>query len=313
MKIKLLRHALQMLLGRKCAPDSDQDLQAAANAGRNERAANPARSAGAANPARIEFDLTPRSEELGERARGGDHVVDPYSPVPEKSRFERRLEAAKLPRSRKHKVRGKKGAAFVRPATRLEALLDDMKTDERVFGRDCTRQFFPRRYSDTRQSGAEVLAKAGVAIVAAAVADAGEAALHKLNAKREAAEREARLVVRRKYYAAERTKRAEESAAVRAAVPPPQNRMPSAEELLDAYRRRHDSEEAKLRFGRLMIDLDEHVRYEVVHDGERIVGTDGGVRIWLERNCPELAKHYHTCQRFKRKVQEDPALSERRD
>lgn len=240
-------------------------------------------------------------------------MVDPYSPVPEKSRFERRLEAAKLPRSRKHKVRGKKGAAFVRPATHLEALLDDMRTDERVFGRDCTRQFFPRRYGLTQPSGAEVLAKAGVAIAAAAVMDAGESVVKKLREKQEAAEREARLAVRRKYYGAEQAKRDAENAAIRAAVPPPENRMPSAEELLDAYRRRHDSEEAKLRFGRLMIDLDEHVRYEVVHDGERIVGTDGGVRIWLERNCPELAKHYHTCQRFKRKVQEDPALSERRD
>lgn len=240
-------------------------------------------------------------------------MVEPYSPVPEKSRFERRLEAAKLPRSRKHKVRGKKGAAFVRPATHLEALLDDMRTDERVFGRDCTRQFFPRRYGLTQPSGAEVLAKAGVAIAAAAVMDAGESVVKKLREKQEAAEREARLAVRRKYYGAEQAKRDAENAAIRAAVPPPENRMPSAEELLDAYRRRHDSEEAKLRFGRLMIDLDEHVRYEVVHDGERIVGTDGGVRIWLERNCPELAKHYHTCQRFKRKVQEDPALSERRD
>ena len=89
--------------------------------------------------------------------------------------------------------------------------------------------------------------------------------------------------------------------------------MPSAAELLDAYRRRHDSEEAKLRFGRLMIDLDEYVRCQVVRDGTRIVGTTGGVQEWLERNCPELAKHYHTCQRFKRKVQEDPTLSERRD
>ena len=304
MKMKLLRHALQILLGRKCAPDPDQDLQDSTNPARNERAANPDRNV---------FDLTPQSEELGERARAGDQVVDPYSPEPEKSRFERRLEAAKLPRSRKHKVRGKKGSAFVRPATRLEAVLDDLRTDPRTYGVDCTRQFFPRSYSDARQSGAEALAKAGVAIAVAAVADAGEAVVHKLNSKREAAEHEARLAVRRKYYAAEQAKRAEESAAVRAAVPPPENRMPSAEELLDAYRRRHDSEEAKLRFGRLMIDLDEHVRYEVVHDGERIVGTDGGVRVWLERNCPELAKHYHTCQRFKRKVQEDPALYERRD
>ena len=257
--------------------------------------------------------MTPLSEELGERACTGEAVVDPYSPVPEKSKFERRLEAAKNPRRRKHKVRGLSGPAFKRPATRLEALLSDMKTDERVYGRDCTRQFFPHRYDLTRPSGAEVLARAGVAIAAAAVMDAGESIAHKLRAKREAAEREARLAVRRKYYGAEQIKRDERNAAIRAAVPPPENRMPSATELQDAYSRRHESEAAKLRFGRLMIDLEEYVRCQVVREGTRIAGTTGGVQEWLVRNCPELAKHYHTCQRFKRKVQEDPTLFERHD
>lgn len=290
-----------------------------ANAGRKDAArqndcvANAGRNDGVADTGRIEFDQVPRSEELGERARPIEAVVDPYSPVPEKSKFERRMEAARNPRRRKHKVRGNSAAAIVRPTTRLGALLDDMRTDERVFGRDCTRQFFPRGYDFTRPSGAEELAKAGVAIAAAAVIDAGESIVRKLREKREAAEREARLAVRRKYYGAEQAKRDAQNAAIRAAVPPPENRMPSAEELLDAYSRRHDSEEAKLRFGRLMVDLDEYVRCQVVREGARIVGTTGGVQEWLERNCPELAKHYHTCQRFKRRVQEDPALYERRD
>ena len=325
MKLKVIRHVLRLLAGRKVATDSDQHLQACMERGHDGDSdqhlqAGPdglgiasRHMCDAANADRKRFDQTPRSEELGERARSGEAVIDPYSPVPEKSKFARRMEAAKNPRWRKHKLRGDPGPALVRPATHLEALLDDMRTDERVFGRDCTRQFFTRSYDITRPSGAEVIAKAGVAIVAAAAMDAGESIAHKLRAKREAAEREARLAVRRKYYGAEQAKRTAQNAAIRAAVPKPENRMPSAEELQDAYLRRHDSEEAKLRFGRLMIDLDEYVRCQVVRDGTRIVGTTGGVQEWLERNCPELAKHYHTCQRFKRKAQEDPAIFERRD
>lgn len=315
---------LHVRTGREREADSDQHLQQGleagafvqsddvipANAGRND----PVRQNGcAANAARDWFDVTPRSEELGERARPDEVAIDPYSPVPAKSKFERRMDAAKNPRRRKHKLHRKTGAAFVRPATRLEAVLDDLRTDERVYGRDCTTQFLPCLYDITRPSGAEVLARAGMAIAAAAVMDVGESIAHKLCEKREAADRESHLAVRRKYYGAEQAKREAENAAIRAAVPPPENRMPSPEELLDAYSRRHDSEEAKLRFGRLMIDLDEYVRCRVVRDGTRIVGTTGGVQEWLERNCPELAKHYHTCQRFKRKVQEDPTLAERRD
>lgn len=349
MKLKVISRLLRVLTGRKDVADSDQHLQArvgfrriggsglylqrdskddpfersgnpvSANAGRKDAArqngsvANAGRNGLDLALRSEEFDLTLRSEELGERAMPDGAAVNPYSPVPEKSKFERRLEAAKNPRRRKHKLRDKKGVAFVRPASHLEALLDDMGTDERVFGRDCTRKFFPRGCDFTRPFGAEVLAKAGMAIAAAAVMDVGESVAKKLREKQEADEREARLAVRRKYYGAEQAKRDERNAAIRAAVPPPENRMPSAAELLDAYSRRHDGEEAKLRFGRLMIDLEEYVRCQVVREGARIVGTTGGVQEWLERNCPELAKHYHTCQRFKRKAQEDPTLSERRD
>ena len=169
--------------------------------------------------------------------------------------------------------------------------------------------FFNFGYDHSRQSGSEILVRAAASVVAAGVMDAGEAAYRLVTAKRRAEERAATLAARRKYYAAENEKRRQEAEEIRAAVPPPENPMPTPEQLIAAYSQRHDSEEAKIRFGQLMIDLDEHVRYRLVLEKGRIVGSSGGVREWMAENCPELLPHYHTCQRFKRKLQDDPALA----
>lgn len=245
--------------------------------------------------------------------REGREAVDPYLPAPKKSRFQKKLEMAMMPRCRKHKVRVQGKKRFVRPSSCVEAVLDDFARDPRQFGVDCTTRFLPSIYGSSRPSGGEVLMRAAGALTVAAAMDVGEAAYRLATARQRAAEREAELAARRKYYAAENDKRRREAAAIRAAVPPPENPMPTPEQLIAAYGRRHESEEAKIRFGSLMIDLEEHVRYRLVLEEGKIVGTAGGVREWMERNCPELARHYHTCQRFKRKVQDDPTLVERRD
>ena len=218
-----------------------------------------------------------------------------------------------MPRCRKHKVRNARKTRFVRPSSRVEAVLDDFATDQRRFGVDCSMRWLPSIYSYSRPSGGEVLARAVGTLAVAAAMDVGEAAYRLATARRRAAEREAKLAARRKYYAAENGKRRREAAAIRAAVPPPENPMPTPEQLIAAYGRRHESEEAKVRFGNLMVDLEEYVRYQLVLNEGKIVGTVGGVREWMARNCPELERHYHTCQRFKRKAQDDPMLVERLD
>ena len=261
-----------------------------------------------------EFDATCKSAAESVMAmREGRALIDPHLPVPKKSRFQKKLEMAMMPRSRKHKVRGAGKPKFVRLSSYVEAALEDYATDPRQFGVDCSTRFLPTIYGSSRPSGAEVLARAAGTLAVAAAMDVGEAAYRLATARRRAAEREAELATRRKYYAAENDKRRREAMAIRAAVPPPENPMPTPGQLIAAYGRRHESEEAKIRFGSLMVDLEEHVRYQLVLKEGKIVGTAGGVREWMARNCPELERHYHTCQRFKRKVQDDPTLVERRD
>ena len=245
------------------------------------------------------WDDEPRSEELGERGRILE--VDPYKPAPKLSKFERRMEKALNPRCRRRNV--KHPPVFERLKSNVEAVLYDLRTSQKPI----SRYFFGPRYrhSDYEPAG-EALVKAGVMLVGAAAADCVTAVADKVKERLGRAAREERLAKRRKYYDAAKEKRRAESAEIAAATLPPENAMPTPARLLDAYRHRHDSEEAKLRFGRLMIDLDEYVRRTFVRESSdgRFAGGDGGVRTWLKANCPELAAHYHTCLRFKRKVQE---------
>ena len=245
------------------------------------------------------WDDAPRSEELGERRPALD--IDPYKPAPKLSKFERRMEKALNPRCRRRNM--KHPPVFERLKSNVEAVLYDLQTGQKPI----SRYFFGPRYghSDYESQG-EALAKAGVMLAGAAVADCFSAVGDKVKEHLGRAAREARLAKRRKYYDAAKEKRREASAEIAAATLPPENAMPTPARLLDAYRHRHDSEEAKLRFGRLMIDLDEYVRRTFVRESTdgRFAGGDGGVRTWLKANCPELAAHYHTCLRFKRKVQD---------
>ena len=246
-----------------------------------------------------DWDDVPRSEELGERGRILD--VDPSRPAPKLSKFERRMEKVLNPRCRRKNV--KRPHVFERLKSNVEAVLYELRTSQKPI----SRYFFGPRYShsDYESQGA-ALAKAGVMLAGAAVADGVAAVADKVKERLGRAAREERLAKRRKYYDAAKEKRREESAEIAAATLPPENAMPTPARLRDAYRHRHDSEEAKLRFGRLMIDLDEYVRRTYVRESTdgRFAGGDGGVRTWLKANCPELAAHYHTCLRFKRKVQE---------
>lgn len=250
-------------------------------------------------------DYTPRSEELGDSGlRAGSY--DPSSGDAKPTRFERRMDAALHPRQRRHHAK-RKAAAFKHPQTRVQALLEDIAAEPEVNIPDYSPFLHPHQHFCQMCDAGGAVAKVGVALAVASVADGVEAVVDKVKERAMREQREKELAKRRKYYAAEHEKYRREVEKIRTATLPPENPMPTSEELFAAYVHRHDNEEAKLRFGRLMIDLDEHVRYEVRMSDGRISGTDGGVRDWLARNCPELAKHYHTCQRFKRKVQEDAA------
>ena len=277
---------------RICKPD-----QGAADGG---IAANPVRNR---EPGTV--DYSSRSEELGDSGlRAGSY--DPSSADAKPTRFERRMDAALHPRQRRHHAK-RKNVVVQHPQTRVQALLEDIAAEPEVNTPDYSPFQYPRQHLwQMCDAGGEV-AKVGVALAVASVADGVEAVVDKVRELAMREQREKELAKRRKYYATEHEKYRREVEKIRTATLPPENPMPTPEELLAAYVHRHDSEEAKLRFGRLMIDLDEHVRYEVRMSDGRISGTDGGVRDWLVRNCPELAKHYHTCQRFKRKVQEDAA------
>ncbi|MBR3924230.1 MAG: hypothetical protein IKJ45_14015, partial [Kiritimatiellae bacterium] len=114
------------------------------------------------------------------------------------------------------------------------------------------------------------------------------------------------LEKRRAYYAAEAAVRQSRKEAIECARPAPENPIPSPAELTEAYVRRRESEEWKVRFGTLMIDLEEHVRRSYILAGNKFTGSAGGVKEWLKRECPILASHYSTCQRYKRMLQDDP-------
>lgn len=230
-----------------------------------------------------------------------DYTFDPYHEAPKLSRLEQRINIARQPRCRKHKRRVKASVRPLHYATHLEAFLADAadylqyRPSGPVFG----------THGDGINNFSCGLDVARVAIGATVCLglDAVDAVKNKVVEKIEAPRRAAELEKRRSYYAAYNEKRRAASALVASNVPAPLNPCPRPEELTEAYYRRHDSEEAKVRFGQLMIDLEENVRYRVETEGNKIVGTTGGVRDWLKVNCPELAKHYHTCLRFKRKCQ----------
>jgi len=230
------------------------------------------------------------------------------------TRFERRLKKAMNPRCRKYKRRLAPTPVESSAATRthLQAVLEDLRSgdlagshhDPYIYGGSASAK------SGIDDVGAVV--KGAAFVAGAAVADTVDSLKNALKSrKRKGQEKENRLrleqnrAMRRKYYEKEAERRRLEAEQIRAATPPPANPMPTPEALIHAYVYRNVSEEAAIRFGSLIIDLEEHVHWTVRNEHGRIVGGSGGVREWLKKNCPELAAHYHTCQRFKRKAQPD--------
>jgi len=210
--------------------------------------------------------------------------------------FQKRLERVKNPRIRKHNVKQTK--KFVRPSSNLAVAIDELKHPIVVEG--CRAE--PGSYM-LKPSVKELLGGAGAAVglTFAASMDGIEAVKKCLGKK----ERMLKLEKRRMYYAAEAEKRAAQREELRQAAVKPANPCPSPTAITDAYLHRRDSDECILRFGKLMIDLEEHARRVWQITGNKITGSSGGVKDWLKENCPLLAEHYSTCQRYKRLAQQD--------
>ena len=217
-------------------------------------------------------------------------------------RFERRLFKAKNPRLRKRNVRHPK--KFLPARSHVEGFLDELAEDlsaDDMPGKPSLLQT-ARDFDEAvgMMAVAPALISEGLAVAMAQ--DGADALRKRLDRKR----RRALLERRRTYYAAEAAIRHAQKAEIEAARPEPAHPCPTPEELTEAYSRRRENEEWKVRFGTLMIDLEEHVRRTYVHAGNRFSGSAGGVKEWLERHCPLLARHYSTCQRYKRKLQDEP-------
>jgi len=209
--------------------------------------------------------------------------------------FEKRLERVKNPRVRKHNVKQQK---FVRHSSNLSVVIDELMHPIAIEG--CRAE--PGSYM-LKPSVKELLGGAGAAVglTFAAAMDGIDAVKRCLGKK----EQVLKLEKRRKYYAAEADKRALKREQLRQATVEPAHPCPTPAALTDAYMHRRDSDECLLRFGELMIDLEEHMRRTWQITGNKITGSSGGVKDWLKQNCPLLAEHYSTCQRYKRLAQED--------
>jgi len=211
--------------------------------------------------------------------------------------FERRLEAAKNPRARKRNAKAK--AKFVRPKSHVEAVVGEILDGATSGG---GRIYDPNPVKMSGNIAGAVFAPAmAVRNLAVAAALDGAEAVKKRMGK---GERMRKLEKRRKYYAADAERRERQREAIREAMPEVACACPTAAELEEAYRRRRESEAWQLRFGTLMIDLEEHARRAYAITGNKFTGSSGGVKAWLKEKCPLLAAHYSTCQRYKRIAQD---------
>ena len=74
---------------------------------------------------------------------------------------------------------------------------------------------------------------------------------------------------------------------------------PTPEAFLAAWEARNASDEARVRFGGLVHDLECHVDNCLrIVDGV-IVGRNGGIKAWIAANLPQLSGKYKTIMRFK--------------
>lgn len=75
---------------------------------------------------------------------------------------------------------------------------------------------------------------------------------------------------------------------------------PTAEELMSAWNDRKRSNEAAIRFGSMVHDLECYVDNALRLDEDGIiVGRNGGIKEWLFHNAAELYFHYKTVMRYK--------------
>lgn len=222
-------------------------------------------------------------------------------------KFERRLEKAKNPRMRKHNRKPSFAKKTIRPTSHVGVFLQE-------FSEDYHRAPEPSLLC-TGNTGRDMAELVDAAASPFAVAEglAIAAVQDGVDKVKEIASRKARraaLEKRRKYYEADAARRAAQREVVRAAMPGPANRCPTPAELTDAYLHRRDSAESIERFGTLMIDLEEYAKRVYDITGNKFTGSTGGVKDWLKQHCPLLAKHYSTCQRYKRMAQDDKSLTE---
>ena len=106
---------------------------------------------------------------------------------------------------------------------------------------------------------------------------------------------------RSRYYAADNARRrrlaAERRRITRRRTTSP---CPTPDEFREAFAHARDSDEARLRFGGMVHDLECHVDncLRFGPDGG-IVGRNGGIRAWIAANAPELSPKYKTIMRYK--------------
>ena len=109
-------------------------------------------------------------------------------------------------------------------------------------------------------------------------------------------------IVRRPFYYAHETERRRQLAAERRKIKRRTTLAPcpTADEILDLWRRRKESKENMIRLGGMLQDLECYVDNRLRYDENgAIVGRHGGIRGWLETNLPELFPRYKTLMRYK--------------
>ena len=214
------------------------------------------------------------------------------------SYLQKRLETLSNPRARKHHKKPDFSRSFVRPSSHLESVIDDMRhSPPPAVWMDAPGLRGPARETmQTISVAGNVVGK----IAAAVTMDA----IDSVKAKIEEAKKEKARIRRRKYYATDAAYRKKISEAIQQAKQKPLNPCPSPLALEDAYLHRRDSDWAKIHFGRLVIDLEENAAISYAITGNKFQHTSGGVLNWLKENSPLLAKHYFTCQRYKRMAQD---------
>jgi len=77
-------------------------------------------------------------------------------------------------------------------------------------------------------------------------------------------------------------------------LPLPQN---FAEELRTQWDRVHDSVEEAIKFGEMLIELEDYVDNSFVFSGDEIVGRHPGIKGFLKKHCPHVV--YTTAMRYR--------------